>query len=60
MAKGTIVAAVTLNTESITGDLPIVIAKDEEDRDKLARHIANVLQSTIHDLGNGTFLIVQQ
>lgn len=59
MSKGTIVAAVTLNTDYITGDLPIVIAKDEEDQDKLARHIANVLQSTIHDLGNGTFLIVQ-
>ena len=59
MSKGTIVAAVTLNTDYITGDLPIVIAKDEADQDKLARHIANVLQSTIHDLGNGTFLIVQ-
>ncbi len=60
MSKGTIVAAVTLNTEYITGDLPIIVAKDEEDRDKLSRHIANILQSTIHDLGNGTFLIVQR
>ncbi len=60
MSKGTIVAAVTLNTEYITGDLPIIVAQDEEDRDKLSRHIANILQSTIHDLGNGTFLIVQR
>ena len=60
MSKGTIVAAVTLNTDYITGDLPIIVAQDEEDRDKLARHIANILQSTIHDLGNGTFLIVQR
>ncbi|SHK47807.1 capping complex subunit for YIEGIA [Desulforamulus aeronauticus] len=60
MSKGSIVAAVTLNTEYITGDLPIIVAQDEEDRDKLSRHIANILQSTIHDLGNGTFLIVQR
>ncbi|AQS58597.1 capping complex subunit for YIEGIA [Desulforamulus ferrireducens] len=59
MSKGTIVAAVTLNTDYITGDLPIIIARDEEEQEKLARHIANILQSTIHDLGNGTFLIVQ-
>ncbi|CCO09023.1 capping complex subunit for YIEGIA [Desulforamulus hydrothermalis] len=59
MSKGTIMAAVTVNPDNITGDLPIVIARDEEEREKLARHLANVLQSTVHDLGNGTYLIVQ-
>ncbi|GAB6157001.1 hypothetical protein JCM39194_02010 [Desulfotomaculum varum] len=59
MSKGTIMAAVTVNPDYITGDLPIVIARDEEEREKLARHLANVLQSTVHDLGNGTYIIVQ-
>ncbi|MCL5935125.1 MAG: capping complex subunit for YIEGIA [Bacillota bacterium] len=60
MSKGTIMAAVTINTDYITGDLPIVIARDEDEREKLARHLANVLQSTVHDLGNGTYLLVQR
>ncbi|SHF03442.1 capping complex subunit for YIEGIA [Desulforamulus putei] len=59
MSKGTIMAAVTVNPDNITGDLPIIIARDEDEREKLARHLANVLQSTVHDLGNGTYLIVQ-
>ncbi|MCL4440551.1 hypothetical protein P378_15985 [Desulforamulus profundi] len=59
MSKGTIMAAVTIAPDYITGDLPIVIARDEDEREKLARHLANVLQSTVHDLGNGTYLIVQ-
>lgn len=60
MSKGTIMAAVTINTDYITGDLPIVIARDEDEREKLSRHLANVLQSTVHDLGNGTYLLVQR
>ncbi|GAB6182200.1 hypothetical protein JCM14036_35190 [Desulfotomaculum defluvii] len=59
MSKGSIVAAVTIAPDNIQGDVPIIIAKDEDDREKLAGHIANVLQSTVHDLGNGTYIIVQ-
>lgn len=54
-----IVAAVTINPDFIQGDVPIIIARDEDEREKLAGHVANILRSTVHDLGNGTYLIVQ-
>ncbi|WP_442886028.1 capping complex subunit for YIEGIA [Desulfotomaculum sp. 1211_IL3151] len=53
------VAAVTIAPDTIQGDVPILVARDEAEREKLAIHVSNVLQSTVHDLGNGTYLIVQ-
>ncbi|RYD02948.1 hypothetical protein N752_22440 [Desulforamulus aquiferis] len=40
--------------------MPIIFAKDEEDMQQLARHVANIMHATVHDLGNGTLLIVQR
>lgn len=55
----TIVAAVTTVPDLVRGDLPIIIARDEEEREKLAVHMANILKASVHDLGNGTYLLVQ-
>jgi len=55
----TIAAAVTIAPDNVSGDIPVIIARDEEEREKIAGHIANVLKGTVHDLGNGTYLIVE-
>ncbi|MDO7786491.1 hypothetical protein P6N53_04555 [Desulforamulus aquiferis] len=52
--------AITINEDSVGGDMPIIFAKDEEDMQQLARHVANIMHATVHDLGNGTLLIVQR
>lgn len=54
-----IAAAITIDADFIQGDVPIIVARDEDEREKLARHVANILRGTVHDLGNGTYLIVQ-
>ncbi|AEG61150.1 capping complex subunit for YIEGIA [Desulforamulus ruminis] len=59
MGKATIAAAVTIAPDFVSGDVPIMIARDEEEREKLASHLANILKATVHDLENGTYLIVQ-
>lgn len=59
MSKDTIVAAITLDPDKVKGDIPVIIAGDEEERERLARLMANILHAMVHDLGNGTYLIVQ-
>lgn len=56
---GSIVAAITMTPDLVGGDMPVIIARDEDEREKLAGHVANVLNGTVHDLGNGTYLIVE-
>ena len=59
MGKASIAAAVTIVPDLVSGDVPIIIARDEEEREKLAGHLANILNAMVHDLDNGTYLIVQ-
>lgn len=55
----TIVAAVTTVRDLVSGNVIIIIARDEDEREKLAVHMANILKASVHDLGNGTYLLVQ-
>ncbi|WP_304541530.1 capping complex subunit for YIEGIA [Desulforamulus aquiferis] len=60
LSNPNLVLAITINEDSVGGDMPIIFAKDEEDMQQLARHVANIMHATVHDLGNGTLLIVQR
>lgn len=54
-----ILAAVTLDKELVTGGVPIFLAKDEEEREKLAEYLARSLDAMVHDLENGCYIIVR-
>lgn len=54
-----IVAAVTLNEKAAGGGLPIFYAKNEEEQIKVSRVLANIVKGMVHDLENGTFIIVR-
>lgn len=54
-----ILAVVTLNMESVSGGAPIFFARDEEEQEKIVRYISNVLDAMVHDLENGTYIVVK-
>lgn len=54
-----IVAAITLAPDKVAGNMPIFVAKDEEDQNRLASLLSSILLGMAHDLGDGTFIIVK-
>ena len=54
-----ILAAVTLNREQVAGGAPIFFARSEEERERIASYIAKTLNAMVHDLENGTYIIVR-
>lgn len=54
-----ILAAVTLDRKLVDGAVPIFLAKDEEEREKLATFISRSLDAMVHDLENGCYIIVR-
>ncbi len=55
---GDIIAAVTIDRESVAG-LPTIVARDEKERERIANYMARIFQAVVHDLENGTYLIVR-
>lgn len=55
----TILAVITLNMDKVSGGAPIFFARDEAEREKIARYLSNILTGTVHDLGNGTYIVVR-
>lgn len=60
LSKGNIVAAVTIAPDTVGGDMPVLFAQDREDLERLASLLSNIMHATVHDLGNGTVLVVQR
>ncbi len=54
-----ILAVVTLNMERVAGGAPIFFAQNEEERERIALYIAKTLDAMVHDLENGTYIIVR-
>jgi len=54
-----IVAVVTLRQDVRAGGVPVFPAADEAERDQMARLLAKLLRGTIHDLRNGSYVIVR-
>ncbi len=59
MRKDELMAVVTRNKEAIGGDIPIFFADTEEEQDKIASIIAQILKAMVHDIGNGVYIIVK-
>lgn len=59
--KDLIVAVVTINRDMVSpGSLvPIFYAEDNEHLDELSESIAKILNSVVHDIGMGTYIIVK-
>lgn len=55
----TILAVIALNRENVSGGAPIFFARDEAEQEKIAGHIGNILDASVHDLENGTYIVVK-
>ena len=56
MAK--IVAVVSTNPDNISGGVPVFIAKNEEERGKVAFSLEKIMDASAHDLLNGSIILV--
>lgn len=52
-------AVITLNPEMVAGGAPIFIARNEEEQKRIALILSRVLKGMVHDLENGTYIIVK-
>ncbi|MCG0274702.1 MAG: hypothetical protein L5655_00875 [Thermosediminibacteraceae bacterium] len=57
--KEVILAVVTLDGKQPASGVPVFYAKDEEERNKIALHLAKILSGMVHDLENGSYIIVR-
>lgn len=56
MAK--IVAVVSLNPDHVSGGVPVFIADNEDEREKVAFSLEKILDASAHDLVNGCYILV--
>ncbi|MFX4263682.1 capping complex subunit for YIEGIA [Pelotomaculum propionicicum] len=54
-----ILAVITLNMELVSGGAPIFFARNEEEMEKVAGHLSKILDAMVHDLGNGSYVVVR-
>lgn len=54
-----ILAVVTLDKSRVGGGAPIFVAADREEQEKVALFIARPLNAMVHDLENGSYIIVK-
>ena len=59
LKKDALLAAVTINKEAIGGDIPLFFASTQEEQDKIAGTLAQILKAMVHDIGNGVYIIVK-
>lgn len=62
MAHGedVIVAIVTIDRDKVmSGGAPIFVASSAEEREKVAVYLGRILAAQVHDLENGTYIIVR-
>lgn len=57
MAK--IVAVVTINEKDVqSGGAPTFIVENKEEQQKIAFTLEKIMDATVHDLGNGPYILV--
>ena len=54
-----ILAVISLNKELVSGGAPIFFARDEEELEKIAGYLSKILDAMVHDLGNGSYIVVR-
>ncbi|RJQ10714.1 MAG: hypothetical protein C4551_02240 [Bacillota bacterium] len=59
--EGLVVAVVTLAGEKVlAGGAPVFVVSGSEEREKVATTLGRVLDSQVHDLGNGVYVLVKR
>ncbi|MGQ9558596.1 MAG: capping complex subunit for YIEGIA [Desulfurispora sp.] len=58
VAQKKILAIITSDMQIVAGGAPIFFAPDPVYRDKLARSLSRILDAMVHDLENGTYIVV--
>ncbi|MDD4335660.1 MAG: hypothetical protein PHY77_08660 [Desulfotomaculaceae bacterium] len=54
-----ILAVIALNKELVSGGAPIFFARNEEEMEKVAGYLSKILNAMVHDLGNGSYIVVR-
>lgn len=57
--KEQILAIVTEDKEKVLGSVPIFIAKNDQEAQRLCIYLSNILKGMTHDLDNGVYVIVK-
>ncbi|RXZ76881.1 hypothetical protein EBB07_31760 [Paenibacillaceae bacterium] len=57
---GKIAAIVTVNREGVGGSAPIFFADNANQMEETAFLLEKILDVSVHDLKNGTFILVQR
>ncbi len=53
-----IVAAVVLDSQQVTGGIPIFLADNAEEQLKITFTLEKIMNASAHDLKNGTYILV--
>lgn len=59
MPAASILAVITNHKDMVSGGAPIFFARDEAELAKKAGYIAKILDASVHELENGTYIIVK-
>jgi hypothetical protein len=54
-----ILAAVTLDRTLVGGGVPIFVARDRPEQDRIATTLARITTAVAHDLENGVYVLVK-
>lgn len=54
-----LLAVITRNKQAVGGDIPIFFADTEEEQERVASTLSQVLKAMVHDLGNGVYILVK-
>ena len=58
--KENILAIITIDKNKVSsGTVPTFYAKDEEEREKVALLLSKIMMGMVHDLENGSYVIVR-
>jgi hypothetical protein len=56
---GTILAIVTLDMNRVGEGTPVFLVDDEEEQQRVAGYLSSILDANVHDLENGTLILVK-
>lgn len=59
LVKDNLQAVVTQKPDLVAGNVPVFIARDDEEQQRIALYLSRILGGNVHDLENGIYLIVR-
>lgn len=54
-----ILAVITTNKDHVAGGAPIFVASSEEEKEQTAFMLEKILDASVHDLKNGSMIVVE-